>query len=219
MTDYLAWYIMSRMIETLLKRYPLISDQVDKAELRVILRELESVLENAIDGDVAELGCYKGTTSLFLARILETRNESRKLYLYDSFAGLPLKSAKDNSTVGDQFVAGELHTTKADLVRTFTKNHLPQPTIKKAWFSDLDKTDMPERICFAFFDGDFYESIRDSFRACQNVFSSGATIVIDDYDSEALPGAARATDEWIKQHQTMVKSFRTEQSLGIIKLV
>ncbi len=189
------------------------------SELRVILRELEFVLERNIQGDIVELGCYKGTTSLFLARLLAARNEDRKLYLYDSFAGLPPKTAQDSSTVGDQFVAGELHATKADLVRTFMKNYLPQPTIKKAWFSNLNRTDMPADICFAFFDGDFYESIRDSFRVCQDLFSAGATIVIDDYDSEALPGAARATDEWISQHSTIIKSFRTEHSLGILKLV
>lgn len=206
------------MIDNLLQKFPLISDQVDKPELRVILRELESVLENKVQGDIVELGCYKGTTSLFLARLLEMRNEDRRLYLYDSFAGLPPKTVQDSSTVGDQFVAGELFATKADLVKTFVKNHLTQPTIKKAWFSDLSESDMPEKICFAFFDGDFYSSIRDSFKICQNLLSPGAIIVVDDYDSEALPGAARATDEWITQNQAMIKTFRVERSLGIIKL-
>lgn len=207
------------MIDNLLQKFPLISDQVDKSELRVILRELESVLVNKIQGDVVELGCYKGTTSLFLARLLEMRNENRRLCLYDSFAGLPPKAAQDSSTLGDQFVAGELRAAKADLVKTFSKNHLIQPTIKKAWFSDLSESDMPEKIGFAFFDGDFYNSIRDSFKACHNLLSPGAIIVVDDYDSEALPGTARATDEWIEQNQSMIKAFRIERSLGIIKLI
>ena len=210
---------MSNMIDALLKKFPLISDQVDVPELRVILRELDDVLRLGIKGDVVELGCYKGTTSLFLARLLRERGERRTLYLYDSFEGLPPKAIEDSSTVGDQFVAGELRAAKSELVRTFAKNNLPAPVIKKAWFSDLVPGDMPGRIGFAFFDGDFYDSIRDSFQACEGRFSPGATIVVDDYDSEALPGTARATDEWLKRNQAIVKSFHTEKSLGIVRLI
>lgn len=196
----------------------MISDQVDKAELRVILRELTGVLDRNIGGDIVELGCYKGTTSLFLTRLLAARGEDRRLYLYDSFAGLPPKTSKDSSTVGDQFVAGELYATKSELIRNFARNNLPSPVIKKSWFEDLTVNDMPTSIGFAFFDGDFYDSIKDSFRVCSDRFSSGATIIVDDYDSEALPGAARATDEWIERNNTIVKSFHSECSLGIITL-
>jgi hypothetical protein len=65
----------------------LLSDQVDEREVRVILRELETVLKKDINGDVVEFGCYVGTTSVFLASRLKTAD--RKLYLYDSFEGLP----------------------------------------------------------------------------------------------------------------------------------
>ena len=206
------------MVDSLLKQFPLISDQVNKLEVRVILRELENILYHKVRGDVVELGCYKGTTSLFLTRLMMQHSSNRKLYVYDSFEGLPPKSAEDSSTVGEQFVAGELHATKSELVRTFVKNNLPIPIIKRAWFGDLTPSDMPDTISFAFFDGDFYDSIRDSFQACGDRFSSGATIVIDDYDSEALPGAARATDEWLRRNRTVIKDFHAEQSLGIIHL-
>lgn len=246
------------MIDELLRKHRLVSDQVDPRELKVILREFLRVLENDIDGDAVELGCYKGTTSLFLARILEKYNASvghfssrdrlfgrqkgerdlpvttgemsvssekndtektyRKLYLYDSFAGLPEKTTPDNSRVGDNFKAGELAATKSELIRNFKKENLTLPIIKKAWFKDLTDSDMPNKIAFAFFDGDFYESIRDSFRVTAPHFAPHATIMIDDYQNEALPGAARATDEWLRQNAILVKNFRVEQSLGIIYL-
>jgi len=206
------------MIDEMLKRHRLISDQVDEKELRVILRELLIVLESGIVGDIVEFGCYKGTTSLFLARVLEKFNSDKKLFLYDSFAGLPEKTVQDNSRVGDDFKAGELLATKADLIKNFRKENLPMPVIRKAWFGDLTDRDVPPQICFAFFDGDFYESIRDSFRVCERYFSPGATIVVDDYQNEALPGASKATDEWLYKNSARVKNFRIEQSLGIIHL-
>ena len=44
----------------------------------------------------------------------------------------------------------------------------------------------------------FYESIVDSFRVCESKFNEDAIIIVDDYANEALPGAAKATDEWLK---------------------
>ena len=43
--------------------------------------------------------------------------------------------------------------------------------------------------------------------------ASGATIVVDDYANEALPGASKAVDEWLLAHQG---KLRIEHSLGII---
>ena len=69
---------------------------------------------------------------------------------------------------------------------------------------------------FAFFDGDFYESIVDSFRVCESKFNEDAIIIVDDYANEALPGAAKATDEWLKVNRQF--AARTEASLAIISL-
>ena len=62
--------------------------------------------------------------------------------------------------------------------------------------------------------GDFYESIADSFRVCDGKFQETATIIVDDYANEALPGAARAVDEWLKRHPARVA---VESSLAIIR--
>ena len=48
----------------------LISDQVDKKEIEIIVRELKKVLDNNVIGDVTEFGCYLGTTSVYLAKTL-----------------------------------------------------------------------------------------------------------------------------------------------------
>lgn len=197
----------------LLKRYPIISDQVEPAELSVILRELEAILTTGVPGDVVELGCYVGTTSLFLQRLLQNQTSPKVLHIYDSFAGLPPKSPQDASPAGEQFTAGQLHATKAQLIKHFKQAGLPLPAIHKAWFSDLQPHDMPGTISFAFLDGDFYDSITQSLQLVWPRLASGATVVVDDYQSEALPGARRAVDEWLKAHPA---HLRAEHSLAII---
>ena len=78
----------------LLAKYPLISDQVDRSELAVILRELE---KNVLSGDV------------------------RSVVEFDSFRGLPKKTTVDMSVVDDQFQIGEPAASKNDFIMSFKK--------------------------------------------------------------------------------------------------
>lgn len=201
--------------DQLLAKHPIISDQVDFKELRVLLRELEKVLRSGMAGNVVEFGCYVGTTSLFIRRLLDAYDLAGEFHVYDSFAGLPEKTPQDNSAAGEQFQAGELLAPRKTLVQNFKKAGLQLPVIHKGWFADFTAADVPENIMFAFFDGDFYGSIADSFRVCSGKFQEKATIVVDDYANEALPGAARAVDEWLSGNQQY--SLATEASLAIIR--
>ncbi len=199
----------------LLEKYPIISDQVTKPELQRILDLLEEILMHDIAGEVVELGCYAGTTTLFLQRLLLTYKSPKQLHAYDSFAGLPPKTAKDASPAGEQFKAGELKAPRSEFVRHFRQAGLPLPFMHKAWFSDLTPADLPEHVAFAFLDGDFYDSIRDSLRLVWPKLSPGAIVVVDDYQSEALPGAKRAVDEWLITHPARLQ---VASSLAILRL-
>ena len=196
--------------DRLLAKYPIISDQVDAKELGVLLRELETVLRSGATGNVVEFGCYVGTTSLFIRRLLDAYNFAGEFHVYDSFAGLPEKTQADNSAAGEQFKAGELLAPRKTFIQNFKKAGLKLPIIHKGWFADFTPEDVPENIIFAFFDGDFYESIADSFRLCDDKFQEAATIIVD----EALPGAARAVDEWLRRHPARLT---VESSLAIIR--
>ena len=198
----------------LLAKYPIISDQVDAKELGTLLRGLEKLLQSGVTGNIVEFGCYVGTTSLFIRRLLDAYDFTGEFHVYDSFAGLPEKTQADNSVAGEQFKAGELLAPRKTFVQNFKKAGLRPPVIHKGWFADFSPNDVPEDIIFAFFDGDFYESIVDSFRVCDGKLQETATIIVDDYANEALPGAARAVDEWLKNNQQF--TIRTEASLAII---
>ncbi len=188
----------------------LLSDQVDEREVEIILRELARTRD--VEGDVVELGCYVGTTSVHLAAKLA--GTGKKLYLYDSFEGLPPKTEQDLSPAGIQFKTGELSTTKSTLINNLKKSGAPMPQIKKGWFKDLKASDLPEKISFAFLDGDYYESIHDSLIVVWPKLTPDAIIIVDDYANEALPGAAKATDEWLRLHPAKIQ---IEHSLAIIR--
>lgn len=201
------------MIEDILKRYKPITDQIESDELKVILSELKAVIESGVYGSVLELGCYEGTTSLFIRRVLDQTDKTRDFQVYDSFAGLPPKTAEDNSPLGEQFSAGQLKTSREQLRTNFKKAGLAIPVVHKAWFVHLTDDDLPGSVAFAFLDGDFYESIKTSLELVGPRLSIGGKILIDDYQSEALPGVRRAVDEWLAAKPL---SLRVEQSLAVI---
>lgn len=198
------------------RKIRLVSDQVDDREVRIIIRELDGILKGGIDGDVVEFGCYVGTTSLFIRQVLINNKSEKTFHVYDSFKGLPEKQAQDQSSAGDQFKKGELIASKATLIKNFKQYGLQVPVIHAGWFEELTDKDIPKQISFAFLDGDYYRSIATSLRLITPHLTPGARIIVDDYQSEALPGASRATDEWLsaQSHATL----RVEHSLAIIIL-
>ena len=203
-------------IPSLIKKHQLISDQIEPVELRIILELLEQTIEAGIAGDVVEFGCYAGTTSLFIQRLLIASRQRQKLHVYDSFLGLPEKSTQDQSAAGTQFRPGELAATKAELILNFKKAGLPLPYIHKSWFEDLSSQDIPARIAFAFLDGDYYESILTPLKLIWPRLSPGAIVVVDDYQNEALPGASRAVDAWLKDKPNV--HMHAQSSLGVMIL-
>lgn len=202
--------IIDTMINDLI-RNRLDNDQISEAELRIILGQLELVMKNQVAGDVVELGCYMGATSVLLGQMLA--GGGKNLWLYDSFAGLPEKSQQDYSPAGEQFRSGELLASRQVVEKCFKQAGLARPRIKKAWFSELTVDDLPQEICLAFLDGDYYQSVRDSLKLVWPKLTPGAVVVVDDYANEALPGAARAVDEWLLVHPAQL---RAEKSLAII---
>lgn len=202
--------------DSLLSKYPIITDQVEKTELEVLLKSLETVLQKNVQGSVIEFGCYAGTTSLFIQRLLQLYNPVRGFHVYDSFAGLPEKLAADQSPIGTQFQPGELAVTKSVFIRNFKKAGLVLPKIHKGWFEDLTPDEIPTQIAFAFLDGDYYQSIMSPLKLLGERLSPGAIVVVDDYQNEALPGASKAVDDWLKTHR--VTRFRVQQSLAILTI-
>ena len=189
------------------------NDQVTELETAKIIEMARKCL--SCPGDFVELGCYKGDTSLMLAEVVEkpVENFVKKLWIYDSFEGLPEKQTADESAVGENFKQGELYVSRREVKERFLRAGLAVPVIKKAWFKDLTEEDLPEEIAFSFLDGDFYESIRDSLRLVGPRMVSGGVVIVHDYNNPALPGVAKAVDEWMQG-----KMLRTEvyQSMKII---
>jgi O-methyltransferase len=198
-------------ITALINKYGIISDQVEHNELVALLQELIHAVEN--EGAIVEFGCYIGTTSVYIRRVLNLLDKNNAFHVFDSFEGLPQKKSQDISPLGVQFKAGELSVTKKQFIREFYKAGLKLPIIHKGWFSDVAADDVPKNISYAFLDGDYYESVMTPLKLIEKKLVQGAVIIVDDYGNQSLPGAAKAVDEWCALHGY---SVRVSRSLAVI---
>ena len=198
------------------KGFPIISDQITKEGLTVVWQELDKILSSNVEGNIVEFGCYAGTSSLFIRRLLDQHSQSdqRQFHVYDSFDGLPEKSPQDHNAAGVDFTAGKLYVSKSDFIKQFRAAHLQPPIIHKKWFNEVTPTEVPAHIAFAFLDGDFYQSIIDSLKLVWPRLDPAGTIMIDDYKRETLPGVERAITEYFANKPV---SVRAAQNIAIIK--
>lgn len=183
----------------LLNTCPIISEiMMGKNQLRVILGMLEKILKENIEGDIVELGCNSGSTSLFIRRLLNIFNSDKKYHVYDSFEGLPEKSEQDVAKGNIQRHKGECQTTKDVFKNNFKEANLDCPVINEGWFKEIPDEKYPDKISFAFLDGDFYSSIIDSFNKIYNKLSKDAVVCIHDYGNVNLPGSRKACNDFFK---------------------
>jgi O-methyltransferase len=163
---------------------------------------VSQTLAYKVEGDLVEVGCNEGQSSVLIAKVMRSFNSDKKLHVYDSFEGLPATKLVD----GDSYKQGDLATSEDVLRSHFSRNGLELPTIHKGWFDKTLPTGLPEKISFAYLDGDLYDSIMISLRHVYPRLSTGAICLIDDYCDTAinpdgwnhLPGVKRACDEFLK---------------------
>ena len=176
-----------------------ISNMITLNHMHIIIKELYNCLSRNIDGDLVELGCNLGSTSIIIQTCLLEFNSHKNFHLYDSFEGLPSKTLEDipieNSSLS--YNEGDLKTSKEILINNFKQRGIKLPFIHVGWFKEIPAVEYPDKICFSFLDGDFYSSIMDSLNIVYSKMSSGGVILIHDYGWPPLPGVKSAVTDFL----------------------
>lgn len=177
-----------------------ISTMMTQPQIVGVLRKLHDVLDMNVPGDIVELGCNVGTTSVFIRRLLDLHPAAagRRFHVYDSWQGLPDRHPRDASITARKFHAGYCKTGVKMFEKVFSTFGLELPVVHSGWFAEIPADEYPNPIAFAFLDGDFYSSITDSFEAIYHKVSPGGMIVVDDCGWDVLPGVQRACDDFLR---------------------
>ena len=147
---------------------------------------LKEVLENQIPGDCIETGVWRGGATIFMRAILKAYgDETRKVWVADSFEGLPppnpLKYPADKDF--NLYQHKELAISLEQVQANFKKYDLldDQVVFLKGFFKDSLPTAPVNQLAILRLDGDLYESTMDALTHLYPKLSVGGFVIIDDY--------------------------------------
>jgi len=166
---------------------------------------VNKTLEQSLEGDVAECGCWKGTSSYQIASLMKNMAVTKNLHIFDSFeGGLSDKGPQDKNVRINQSLQ-EITNESAGFISTekeVRENLSAFDFIKyyPGWipgrFKDVDRI----KFCFVHIDVDLYEPTKCSLEFFFKRLVVGGVIVVDDYGYTQFPGAKVAVDEFIVRH-------------------
>ena len=185
-------------------------DWPEHAETMVGLRRLdnvqecvEDVLRRGVPGDLIEAGVWRGGTTILMRAVLAAYDDDeRRVWVADSFQGLPKPDA-------DAFPAdaGVDYTGHAELAvgvqqvrANFARYGLLDDRVEflPGWFKDTLPSAPIDQLAVMRLDGDLYESTMDALEALYPRLSVGGYCIIDDYG--ALEACRRAVTDYRRAH-------------------
>jgi hypothetical protein len=151
---------------------------------------VRDVLESGVQGDLIETGVWKGGTTIFMRGLLRAYGVTdRKVYVADSFQGLPPPDAEaypadEPSTLHLwQSLAVGLDDVRANFERFDLLDD--QVEFVKGWFRDTLPALRGHVWSVIRLDGDLYESTRDALNNLYDGLAVGGWVIIDDYSDIA----------------------------------
>ena len=165
---------------------------------------IETVLGENIEGDFLEAGVWRGGASIFMRGVLAANGVTdRKVYLADSFEGLPRPDEKKcPEDAGDSHHEyGYLAVSLDEVKNNFARYNLldDQVVFIKGWFEETLPDAPVEKISVLRADGDMYGSTMDILDNLYPKLQSGGFCVIDDYG--ALKSCRQAVDDYRERNQ------------------
>ena len=179
---------------------------VPHESLLELARQTHAVLRYEIQGDLVECGVWRGGASFLMADLLRRAGaDDRKVWLLDSFEGLPPPEDVDGATALDWAADPDglpaldnLRASVADVQRTAAALGLEAHTelVKGLFEETLASTrERIGAIALLRIDCDWYSGVKACLDALYDQVSEGGFVVLDDY--YALDGCALALHEFL----------------------
>jgi O-methyltransferase len=145
---------------------------------------------NNINGDIAELGVYKGE----FAKRLNQLFSDKKLYLFDTFEGF---DAKDIDTEKQKsFSNGEQDFSDTSVELVLNKMKFRDNCIVKKGYFPESAIGVDDKFCFVSIDADLYEPILSGLQFFYPKLQPRGYIFVHDFNNDLYKGAKKAVIEF-----------------------
>ncbi len=165
---------------------------------------VEDILKNGIEGDLIETGVWRGGSTIFMKGILKVHEDNkRKVFVADSFEGLPPPDPKYPADAGDAHYQNKfLAVSKEQVQANFNRYDLLDENVVflKGFFEHSLPNAPIDKLSILRLDGDMYSSTIQVLEILYDKLSIGGYLIIDDY---GLGGCEKAiTDFRVKRNIT-----------------
>ena len=177
--------------------------------LYALIQAVRHVAAAAVPGGIVECGVWRGGSMMAAARtLIECRDASRDLYLFDTYEGMSLPTTRDVALDGQSaaVLLGEqdrsdpasawCHAALEDVRSAMaTTGYEPgRVHFVKGKVEETIPRSAPQRIAVLRLDTDWYESTRHELVHLYPRLSPGGVLIIDDYGH--WDGCRQAVDEY-----------------------
>lgn len=170
----------------------------------------EQIIKERLQGELAELGVYRGNTAVLLADF--GRAAGKNIYLFDTFQGFSDEDLRGvDAGKKAEFADTSLESVRA-LVGTervnYVVGHFPEST-----------GNMPRDIafCLAHLDCDLYAPMKAGLEYFYPRLVPGGFLVIHDYSSLHWDGAERAVDDFLADKRERVVPIPDKAGTAVVR--
>jgi len=184
----------------------------ERANLRIsrdrafLLLELLTHALN-LEGDVCEMGVYKGSSAYLIADTI--KQSTKTLHLFDTFEGTPKHSDNDNMNREGLYADTSLEGVQEYL------GEFKNLSFHKGFIPDTLQAIENTRFCFAHLHLNLFQSTKDAMEFIYPRINKGGVILIEDYGLCKCAGVKKASDAFCEINNTHTVWLPTGQGMII----
>lgn len=183
-----------------------------------------SAMLQRIEGDFFEAGVWRGGGAIAMASVLmDYPHEAakRKVWLADSFAGMPLPEERYPSDSGSRWHPGTLRLDgrgewlvidEHDVRESLQRFKIPDEMVRfrVGFFSHLSQGPLPSSIAVLHLDSDMYASTYQALQVLYPLVSVGGYVVEDDYQNPGFSTSREAVRDYMSSNNCEEAIYRVE---------
>ncbi len=169
------------------------------------------------EGCIVECGVWRGGMSAGMGTIFS----NKKVYLFDSFEGLPGAKEIDGEAAiawqNDTQSEGFYDNCKAeiDFARKAMEMSCADYQLIKGWFNEtLPITTIEEPVAVLRLDGDWYDSTMDCLKYLYPKVTKGGLIILDDYYT--WDGCSRALHDYLSEIKSVSRISKSSEGVAYL---
>jgi O-methyltransferase len=170
---------------------------VDLPRLRQLASLADLVHQRRIPGCIVECGTWKGGSLALIDWVMRRHGDRRELWGFDSFAGLPPPTDRDEDVVKKSFFRGWCTAAVSDVLEAFAAVGGPGEGIHlvEGWLADTLPASNTGPIALLNIDVDWYESVKLTLDVLFERVAAGGIVNVDDFGR--WPGCDAAVLEFV----------------------